>query len=303
MTTLNFELRKILSACICSLLLAWTSCSDEAVINGPAEGEIPITIQAEISAPESTTRTETAEKAANDYDRSSFMAGDVIRVTRTTSAKTSTYAKYQLAAGGKWEPQGIPTSLRIGATYQATFPENYNSIANDQSAKENYLASNLLKTPDLASSTGELNFTGENAFVHQNTKITLVFSGAAGAASLSGNFSNFTISGNGLYSGGNTEETMYFYRPGGIGFTWCGIVYPKNAITEVTPASTEISLSLTYDQVNYKAKISCPMVAGKHYKYSLTIQNDILVPEGMAIDGWQDANAPGNPEFDKPLTS
>lgn len=296
MTTLNFELRKILSACICSLLLAWTSCSDEAVISGPAEGEIPITIQAEISAPESTTRTETAEDATNDYDRSSFMTGDVIRVTRTTSANTSTYAKYQLAEGGKWEPLGTPISLRIGATYQATFPENYSSIANDQSTQAKYLASNLLKTPDLASSTGELNFTGENAFVHQNTKITLVFSGAAGATSLSGNFSNFTISGNGLYSGGNTEETMYFYRPNNNVSTWCGIVYPKNAI-EVNPASTEISLSLTYDQVNYKAKISCPMVAGKHYKYKLTIQNDILVPEGMAIDGWISTDAPGNPEF------
>lgn len=297
MTTLNFELRKTLSAGICSLLLAWTSCSDEAVINGPAEGEIPITIQAEISAPESTTRTETAEEAANKYDRSSFMTNDVIRVTRTTFEKASTYANYKLGEGGSWNPVGTATSLRIGATYQATFPSSYTSILSNQSDMASYLASNLLKTPDLSSSTGELKFTDDNAFVHQNTKITLAFSGATDAASLSGNFSDFTITGNGLYSGGTTEETMYFYRPGDADFTWCGIVYPKNAATEVNPTSTEISLSLTYDKVNYKAKINCPMVAGKHYKYNLTIHNDILVPDGMVIDGWTGTET-GDHDFD-----
>ena len=28
------------------------------------------------------------------------------------------------------------------------------------------------------------------------------------------------------------------------------------------------------------------MVAGQHYKYNLKIQNNILVPDGMEIEGW-----------------
>ena len=77
---------------------------------------------------------------------------------------------------------------------------------------------------------------------------------------------------------------MNFYRPDGAA-TWCGIVYPKNQ-EETTVASTAISLSLTYEKVNYKTEISCPMVAGQHYKYNLKIQNNILVPDGMEIEGW-----------------
>lgn len=294
MKTLNFEIGKTLPTGICCLFLAWTSCSDETVIGGPAEGEIPITIQAEISTPESNTRAEA--DLANEYDRSYFIANDVIRVTRTYNS-TPSVAYYKLT-GGKWAAQGTPTSLRIGATYQATFPSDYSSISSNQSNKASYLASNLLKTLNLASSSGELKFTGENAFAHQNTKITLVFSGAANNAPLSGNFSNFTISGNGIYSGNNAmEEVMYFYRPDNTVFTWCGIVFPKNKTVD-SGTSTEISLSLTYDHVNYKAKISCPMVAGKHYKYKLTIQNDMLVPDNMTIEGWTDTEAEGDHKFD-----
>ena len=45
MKTLNLENRKMLPAALCSLFLAWTACSGEAVINGPEEGEIPVTVQ------------------------------------------------------------------------------------------------------------------------------------------------------------------------------------------------------------------------------------------------------------------
>lgn len=298
MNTLNLETGKLLLAGICCLLLTWTSCSDEAVIGGPAEGEIPITIQAEISTPENDTRAgATAEDPANAYDRSSFIADDMIRVTRTYNG-TKALADYKLT-DGKWIVQGSnPLSLRIGATYQAVFPSNYNSITPNQSTKANYLASNLLKTPDRTSSSGELDFTGDNAFAHQNTKITLVFSGAAGASSLSGTFSGFTVSGNGLYTGkSDTKEIMYFYRPSDATSTWCGIVYPKDATAE-NATGTEITLSLTYDKVKYNATIECPMVAGKHYKFNLTIHNNILVSDGMTIEGWKNDDSEGDHNFD-----
>lgn len=289
MKTLNLENRKMLPAALCSLFLVWTACSGEAVINGPEEGEIPVTVQAEISNLPNDTRTDNAaEDPANAYDRSRFVEGDVILVTRTYSGNNdNNIANYKLESNGRWSIQGS-LSLRIGATYQATFPTNYNGIEWNQSTTANYLKSNLLKTPDISSSTGELQFTGANAFVHQNTKITLVFTGAAtGSATgnvLSGTFSDFTITGEGLYSGKATQETMYFYRPAGTA-TWCGIVYPKNQ-KGTNVASTAISLSLIYENVNYKTEISCPMVAGQHYRYNLKIQNNILVPDGMEIEGW-----------------
>lgn len=288
MKTLNLENRKMLPAVLCSLFLAWTACSGEAVINGPEEGEIPVTVQAEISSLSNDTRTDN-EDPANAYDRSRFVENDVILVTRTYSGNNdNNIANYKLGNNGLWSIQGS-LSLRIGATYQATFPTNYNGIEWNQSTAPNYQKSNLLKTPDISSSTGELQFTGVNAFVHQNTKITLVFTGAATGSDagdvLSGTFSNFTVSGEGLYSGKTTQETMSFYRPDGVA-TWCGIVYPKNQ-EGTNVASTTISLSLTYEKVNYKTEISCPMVAGQHYKYNLKIQNNILVPDGMEIENWQ----------------
>lgn len=290
MKTVNLQIRTARLAGLFCLLLAWTACSDETVIDPPGE-DTPIMIRAEISTSDADTRAdggETTETAADDpanvYDRSSFIANDKIRVTRTNPSDSKDYL---LGADGKWAVVGTaPLTLRIGANYEATFPHDYKNIQKDQSTQANYLASNLLKSPAATSSSGELNFTGNNAFLHQNTKITLVFTGKAGAAAdgtdakLTGTFSNFTITGTGLYTGSPSSEQMSFYRPDASVATWHGIVYPKKT-------STNISLALTYDNVKYSATIKCPMEAGKHYQYDLKIENDILVPDGMTIENWK----------------
>ena len=292
MKTVNLQIRTVRLAGLFCLLLAWTACSDETVIDPPGE-DTPIMIRAEISTSDADTRAdggETTETAADDpanvYDRSSFIANDKIRVTRTNPSDSKDYL---LGADGKCAVVGTaPLTLRIGANYEATFPHDYKNIQKDQSTQANYLASNLLKSPAATSSSGELNFTGNNAFLHQNTKITLVFTGKAGAdadgAALTGTFSDFTITGTGLYTGGTSPEHMSFYRPKTNVATWHGIVYPKKA-------STEISLALTYDNVKYSATIKCPMEAGKHYQYDLKIENDILVPNGMTIENWQSGDS------------
>lgn len=296
MKTVNLQIRTVRLAGLFCLLLAWTACSDEMAIDPPAE-DTPIMIRAEISTSDADTRadgretTETvADDPANAYDRSSFIAGDKIRVTRTNPSDSK---DYQLRADGKWAVVGTaPLTLRIGANYEATFPHDYKNIQQNQSTQANYLASNLLKSPAATSSSGELNFTGNNAFLHQNTKITLVFTGKAGAdadgAALTGTFSDFTITGTGLYTGGTSPEHMSFYRPKTNVATWHGIVYPKKG-TGTT--GTDISLALTYDNVKYSATIKCPMVAGKHYQYDLKIEDDILVPDGMKIENWQSGDS------------
>lgn len=294
MKTVNLQIQTVRLAGLFCLLLAWTACSDETVIDPPGE-DTPIMIRAEISTSDADTRadgretTETVtDDPANVYDRSSFIANDKIRVTRTNPSDSKDYL---LGADGKWAVVGTaPLTLRIRANYEATFPHDYKNIQKDQSMQANYLASNLLKSPAATSSSGELNFTGDNAFLHQNTKITLVFTGKAGAdasgkgAALTGTFSNFTITGTGLYTGGASSEQMSFYRPEANVATWHGIVYPQKG---TSTTGTDISLALTYDNVKYSATIKCPMEAGKHYRYDLKIENDILIPDGMTIENWK----------------
>ena len=132
---------------------------------------------------------------------------------------------------------------------------------------------------EITSRDGVLNFTGANAFTHQYTKITLNFKAKTG--SLSGNFANTLISAPGLYSGGAGDESISLFRPDPNAYSWSGIVYPKNT-------DTAISLSLDYGGVTYKVSLDCAMATGKHYNYTLTIENGILVPSGSSIAEWKD---------------
>lgn len=290
MKTVNLQIPKIRLAGICGLFLAWTACSNEAVVDDPSGEGIPVTIRAEINTSGDETRADAATvDPANEYDRSSFVKGDVIRVARTVV--NPDFKDYILGEDGKtWSVQGgTQLSLRIGANYGATYPSTYSSIASNQTTKDDYLASNLLKTPVGTSSSGELAFTGSNAFVHQNTKITLEFSGDGGNATLAmDKFSDFTISATGLRTGASATEQMTFYRPSNQAAIWHGIVYPNKNSTVQSSVNTVISLVLKYDNVKYSADINCPMIAGKHYNYSLKIRNDVLVPDGMTIDKWTD---------------
>ena len=97
MKTVNLQIRTVRLAGLFCLLLAWTACSDETAIDPPAE-DTPIMIRVEISISDADTRAdggETTETAADDpanvYDRSSFIANDKIRVTRTNPSDSKDY--------------------------------------------------------------------------------------------------------------------------------------------------------------------------------------------------------------------
>lgn len=293
MNAKNIQMQRLRLAGICGLLLMATACSDEMMENSSGLEELPVKILAEIDSPLSESLSTTDTDPANGYDRSSFLTGDKIRVKRNINNMEEPVG-YVLSDGGQWIPQGAGLTLRIKATYQASFPFEYKGINSNQATEANFLASNFMQTKPITSSTGVIDFTGDNALVHQNTKITLTFTGSTGSA-LTGIFTNFTVKGPGLCTNTESEETMYFLRPSLDASSWCGIVRPK-------AASTTITLSLTYDNVGYTTTITCPMEAGKHYKYSLTLKNDILVPDGMDIEGWRNADNPYTGDFDTPLT-
>lgn len=293
MNAKNIQMQRLRLAGICGLLLMATACSDEMMENSSGLEELPVKILAEIDSPLSESLSTTDTDPANGYDRSSFLTGDKIRVKRNINNMEEPVG-YVLSDGGQWIPQGAGLTLRIKATYQASFPFEYKGINSNQATEANFLASNFMQTKPITSSTGVIDFTGDNALVHQNTKITLTFTGSTGSA-LTGIFTNFTVKGPGLCTNTESEETMYFLRPSLDASSWCGIVRPK-------AASTTITLSLTYDNVGYTTTITCPMEAGKHYKYSLTLKNNILVPDGMEIEAWRDADNPYTGDFDIPLT-
>lgn len=262
-----------LSAILCLALIV-SSCTSEIVEDRLPDGT-PVTVKAEIDPAPPVSR---AVDVSNAYDRTTFVADDQIRITKKYNTTTkSVFYKYN---GTEWAAVGNDQiTLQAGATYQARYPYSDPGIERDQSTAANYLKSNLLETEVITSRDGVLNFTGDNAFKHKNTKITLSFSGEG--ATLNGDFSNFTISAIGLRTGSSTEEQITFYRLDAGTYDWCGIVYPIRN-------STEISLSLTYDGVDYNTTIACPMAVGTHYKYTLKIKNNLLVPTGTEIAKWKD---------------
>lgn len=243
---------------------------------------MPAIIRAEIDTTGLATR---ADNPTNEYERKNFITNDQISISKIYNGSTASPVFYKMGSDLKWAVVGTSAiTLQAGATYQAKFPFDYSEIKQNQSTTENYLASNYLLTKAISSRNGVLNFTGDGAFVHQNTKITLAFTGHNNSALSTdvSDFSNFTISASGLRTGkADTEEQIVFYRPDATAFTWCGIVFPKGG----TDATT-IALSLTYNEVTYKTTISCPMAAGTHYKYTLAIKDDYLVPTGTEITGW-----------------
>ena len=172
-------------------------------------------------------------------------------------------------------PSGKALTLQAGATYQAVYPANYTSIQSSQSVATNYLKSNLLRTEILPASSETIDFT----FKHVNTKLTLIFKPAEGGPAFSGDFS-IQVQAPGLLTGGSVQEIVTLYRPDTNNYTWHGIVYPKGT-------STDITVNVTYKNVTYKTTLSgCTLTAGSQYEYTLTIQNNILVPVGSEIKPW-----------------
>lgn len=269
----------LLATVICMVSLLG-SCTNELGESPVVPDGIPVKLIAEIEASAPTK----VAVSPNDYDRSSFIAGDKIRLIKTYNGN-SQQADYTLSADASTWEQPTPNliTLQAGAKYKAVYPSSgdpgANYIMQDQTMAVNFRKSNKLMSGEITSRDGVLNFTGANAFTHQYTKITLNFKAKTG--SLSGNFANTLISAPGLYSGGAGDESICLFRPDPNAYSWSGIVYPKNT-------DTAISLSLDYGGVTYKVSLDCAMATGKHYNYTLTIENGILVPSGSSIAEWKD---------------
>lgn len=273
----------MLAAGIC-LATALGGCINEMEVEPTVADGTPVRLVAEIESSATSTK---AAVEKNTYDRSSFIAGDKIRIFKSNVGAQQ--ADYTLSANGlEWQQPASPVTLQAGARYKAVYPAddlNANYIQQNQQTAENFRKSNKLVSGEITSRNGILEFTGDNAFSHAYTKLTLTFVSEEGM--LTGSFENTLITAKGLYTNGDNNESISLFRPDPDTYSWCGIVYPKKT-------STTISLSLKYGGVTYKTSIDCDMQPGKNYSYTLTIKNGILVPSGSTIEEWMDDINSGN---------
>lgn len=269
--------KKTMTVAACAWALLFAGCAGGDSLSPVAEEGQPLTVRAEIGDLPAELPV-TRANADNSYDRSEFIEGDAIRIVRTKGGSPETLI-YTLS-GGAWGVPAATDAFRFesAATYRASFPSNYTSIRPDQTTPESYRLSNLLRTPEVSvTRLGVIDFTGANAFVHENVKLTLKFEGSN---SDTFTFSSVAVQAPGLHSGGALAEAVYFLRPDAAAYTWQAIVYPKKAATSITVSFTDTN------DVTYKTTLSCAMAAGKNYIYTLTVRNNILIAVGTEIKEW-----------------
>lgn len=262
------------------LSTAMCSCTNEIIFDPASSGEaIPLKIEAGIELREGTNSVTT--DAANSYDRTTFINGDVITVRKEYGNQITGTANYTLTDGA-WTASNNKVTLQAGANYQARYPSNY-SIQTNQSTEDGYRQSNLLETPKVSSPQDEnLSFTGDNAFKHVNSKLSLVLKSKGGSLN-SNNLKSLQISGTAIAGGSGTEYVTPL-RPNANEFTWCCILSPQNT-------STSITVSLNYYGVTYNSTINCALAADTHYTYTLTLKDNELISTGSEIKGWTDVPA------------
>lgn len=245
----------------------------------PADGgEIPVppddfvSVEAAIASPDAlTTRAVLTERTA-------FSNDDVILITKTKggSSTSASYTCSKPTNGTETWSSTNPLSLDASATYQGTFPSDYSGILSDQTTEDNFWKSDKLATPTdvKADKDGKVSFTGSNAFVHKNCKLTLVFDGKNSLT----NAPVFDVKGIGLVTNASSSETIKLHHEKDYQYT--AVVYPKGS-------STAITITMNYGDVGYKATINCPLSAGTAYTYTLKLANDVLVPVGTEIAPWK----------------
>lgn len=272
----------------CCLLSCCWSCSNEFLTELPATDGTPVKVVAEIEGTTSTKAGTTAPAADNSYDRSSFIDGDVILIHKTDVVVGANQQNYQYnSSSGEWTYAGSgnkPITLQLGAKYRAVFPALYNGVLPNQSDIKNYISSNRLETDKIIPASETLDFTGDGAFKHVNTKLSVTFDGDN---ALAGAITELKIKGENLSGMANGIDEITPYHTADDSYTWCCILKPKTA-EEGTP--TSITISLTYQGVSYQTTVNCGMLANKHYAYTLRIRNELLVVKNT-IKGWTGESA------------
>lgn len=254
------------------------SCTQES-----AGVALPLDVSAGIGAP----HTRASDSHASDYDKRSFVTGDVIKIT-----KGETSVNYKRTAAGNWTPVNTdaPMTTTGRESFTATFPSDFTSIQADQSTPTNFWRSNLLFST--ATATG--NYV-RFSFAPAACKITIIVSYTADNTA-----KGATVAGKGLCSGdtGNNETiTLLKTSETSRRHTYAGIFSPSASNTYTITVSASALDTKTYVEKGSGLTLK----AGYEYQYTFTgtaelILTSVVVKEfateaDFGTDGEEDAGS------------
>lgn len=234
------------------------SCTQES-----AGVALPLDVSAGIGAP----HTRASDSHASDYDKRSFVTGDVIKITKEGGTNVS--ANYQRTAAGNWTPAtaNTPMTTTGGESFTATFPSDFTSIQADQRAPTDFWKSNKLSSR--ATATG--NYV-QFSFAPAACKITIVViydntdNTAEGA----------NVAGKGLCSGDKgKDETINLLKTSETlkRHTYAGIFSPSASNTYTISVSASALGTKTYAEKG----VGLTLQAGYEYQYTFTATTELIL--------------------------
>lgn len=249
---------------VLSAISALSACQDADAPSWQQQPS-PLQVSAAIAAEKPLSRAD----AVPSYDRTGFLAGDIIKVERTDATATLSPASctYQLSSAGAWEwtadaeetTAGPFYTYENGKTFTATYPVDFSGIAADQTG-DGFRQSNKL-TATATAANGKVTFNFAPAF----TKITvIVYYQTAEAVPADA----LTLTADKLRGGTGSESVQCLCKTttaAATEHTWSGII---------TPGTYTLSISL--GSTTYTATANKQYKAATHYTYTLYRQGDRL---------------------------
>lgn len=265
----KIQITSLLALLACLYLPACTSGEEEI-----GEGR-PLEVMAEISS----TFTTRADDHQDDYDKSKFANGDLIKISKKEDGSTSANYKYS-AASSYWQLADGQTPLITTGdeTFEAVFPSDFNGILADQTTYTKFWQSNKLVSEKQA--TGNLvNFQFAPAFA----KVTII---VEYTDTPSGNSFVSSIKGNNITDG--QDQTINLLYLGNVGnkYTYTGIINTATTTLEITaPMLNGNSGSFT--------DISRIFESAKNYTYNFTSNNNLIL-NGVTVKDFTTASDSGS---------
>lgn len=245
------------------------ACSQEDALPRPLE------VSAEVGSP----ATRATDAHADDYDKSEFVAGDVIRITDGT--KTADYQRVVTGTTGTWQPASGQTALTTttgSETFTASYPTAFTRILADQSTATNFWQSNRL------TATGVLD--GNKAtfsFAPAAAKVTLVvkYGNSDSDKKLPGTAS---LEGTGIATDASESQTINAYSASAAGtsaqqHTYVAIVKPGSRTFTIKVKAGDTGET----EKSYTDKAAHILKAGYNYQYNFTSTNELIL-NGITVE-------------------
>ena len=269
------------------------SCTNDELADNPlANGPVAAKVTAGIN--QTLTRV--------SADGTSFTDGDKINVIADDGAYEYIYGSGTWNELSPYYFQDL-NDVNFKAWYATAEPENNAISVNTtiQTVTDGWNQWDILVTPTVAASASSptINFTGDNAFSHIMSQVTLTFREGEGVNNLTGltaytlknlvteaTFNTLTCE---LENKATTGDVSIMDISGVSGpeYSATPLILLPQAVT-----SNQIALEVTYNNQVYKANLSTPtngLQAGYSYAYTVTIKNTGLEISNSDIKDWQSA--------------